>query len=276
MKQRIEVRSQAEFDACVKVGNIAIVIGCRVEARGNSSVVAWENSSVEARENSSVVAWGNSSVVARGNSSVVAWENSSVEARGNSSVEAWGNSSVEARGNSSVVARGSVFVRLFSALSIKASAYVFIMIHGPAQTLEGGNQTQAAPIPTTGAEWCEYNGIDPASADYRIPDIDAAILKSIEANKAAGTNGLNMSSWHGEKCDETNWCNTTHCRAGYAICLAGKAGFALEKRYGPELAGQMIYAVSRPDKPLPDFHASNEAAMRDIIASAADADSSAS
>ena len=35
----------------------------RVEARGNSSVVAWENSSVEARGNSSVVAWGNVQVV---------------------------------------------------------------------------------------------------------------------------------------------------------------------------------------------------------------------
>ena len=59
MKTRVEVRSQAEFDACIKASNIAVVIGC--------SVVAWENSSVVARENSSVVAWGNSSVVARGN-----------------------------------------------------------------------------------------------------------------------------------------------------------------------------------------------------------------
>ena len=59
MKQRIEVRSQAEFDACIAVGNIAIVIDCHVEARGNSSVEARENSSVVAWENSSVVAWGN-------------------------------------------------------------------------------------------------------------------------------------------------------------------------------------------------------------------------
>ena len=53
-----------------------LVIGGKVEARENSSVVARENSSVVARENSSVVAWGNSSVVAWGNSSVVAWGNS--------------------------------------------------------------------------------------------------------------------------------------------------------------------------------------------------------
>jgi hypothetical protein len=229
MKKRVEVRSQAEFDACVKVGNIAIVIDCRVEARGNSSVEAWGNSSVVARENSSV--------------------------------EAWGNSSVEAR--------GSVFVRLFSAFSVKASAHVSIMVHGPAQSIEGGNQIQAAPAPTTGAEWCEYWGIDAATVSYVIPNIDAAILESIEAHKAAGTNGLNMGHWHGEKCDETNWCQTTHCRAGYAICLAGKAGFDLERKYGAETAGQMIYAASRPALPLPDFHASTDCAMADMIACAA-------
>ena len=67
----------------------------RVEARENSSVVAWGNSSVVARENSSVVAWENSSVEARENSSVVAWENSSVEA--------WENSSVDGNGNSQIV-----------------------------------------------------------------------------------------------------------------------------------------------------------------------------
>jgi len=229
MKKRVEVRSQAEFDACIKLGNIAIVIGCHVVARENSSVEAWENSSVEA--------WENSSVEARENSSVVAWENSSVEA--------WGN----------------VFVRLWSALKIKASAHVSIMVHGSAQSLEGGRQMQAAPEPRTGAEYCEFHGIDPATADYVVPNIDAAILAALESKKAQG---LDMSGWHGGQCDETNWCNTTHCRAGFAICLAGKAGFVLEKKYGSETAGRMIYAVSRLNLPLPDFFADDEAALEDI------------
>lgn len=77
-----------------------------------------------------------------------------------------------------------------------------------------------------------------------------------------------MSSWHGEECDESNWCGTTHCRAGYAICLAGKAGFDLEKKYGAEMAGNMIYAVSRPDRELPRFQASNSVALADIKKSA--------
>ena len=246
MTKRIEVHSQAEFDLCVKAGNIAIVIGCSVVAWGNSSVEARGNSSVVARENSSVVARGNSSVEARENSSVVAWENSSVEA--------WGN----------------VFIRLFSALSIKASVHVAIMPHGDAQTLTGGRVLAAMPAPQTGAEWCEYYGIDRATSPLVIPNIDAAILASIEKNEAAGTNGLDMGSWHAAPCDETNWCKTTHCRAGYAICLVGKAGFELEHKFGSETAGKMIYAASRPDKPLPNFHATNAEAMADIRACAAE------
>ena len=242
MKKRIEVRTQAEFDVCVKAGNIAVCVG-----------------------GGFFVAWGSSHVVARGSSHVVAWESSHVEAWESSHVEAWGSSHVEARGSSHVVAWGNVFVRLFSALSIKASTHVAIMVHGDAQSIEGGQQMTAMK-PNTGADWCEYFGIDPTKSDLVVPNIDAAILASLAAH--ANTNGLDMGSWHGESCDETNWCNTTHCRAGYAICLAGKAGFELERKVGPEVAGQMIYAASRPDKPLPDFHTNTETALADIRACA--------
>ena len=103
-----------------------------------------------------------------------------------------------------------------------------------------------------------------------VPHIDAAILASIVANKATGKNGLEMGRWHGGGCDETNWCNTTHCRAGYAICLAGKDGFALEAKVGSAAAGALIYAKSRPNKPVPDFYCDNERAMADIVACAAE------
>jgi len=232
-------------------------------AWGNSSVVARDNSSVVARGNSSVVAWGNSSVVARDNSSVVAWDNSSVEARGNSSVEARDNSSVVAWDNSSVVAWGSVFVRLFGARAVTASSHVVVMIHGWAAALNGGRQVPAAPVPVTGREWAEYYGIKP-DAPFKVDGIDSKILAAIET----GLGRLDMGAWHGGDCDQTNWCGTSHCRAGYAICLAGEAGFALERKYGPEVAGRMIYAVSRPDAPVPDFFADTETALADIRASA--------
>ena len=104
-----------------------------------------------------------------------------------------------------------------------------------------------------------------------IPNIDAAILAAIEKNKAAGTNGLEMRSWHGdeEKANEAEWCGTTHCRAGYAICMAGKAGFDLEKKYGPSTAGMLLYMKSTPDAPIPNFYTDNETAMADIKARAA-------
>ena len=76
--KNIIVKNQAELDKLpidfdgriyVEFGtpyNRAVVnrkFKCAVVARGNSSVVAWGNSSVVARENSSVEAWGNSKIV---------------------------------------------------------------------------------------------------------------------------------------------------------------------------------------------------------------------
>ena len=111
----------------------------RVEACGNSSVVARENSSVVARENSSVEACGNSSVEAWGNSSVVAWGNSSVEACGNSSVVAWGNSSVVARENSSVVARENSSVVARENSSVEARENSSVVARENSSVAGGGN-----------------------------------------------------------------------------------------------------------------------------------------
>ena len=250
MQRKIEVRSQAEFDACVAKGNIAIVIGCSVVARGNSSVEAWDNSSVVAREDSCVEAWNNSSVVS--------WDNSSVVAREDSCVEAWDNSYVIARDSCSVEARGNVFIRLFSARSIKGSASVVVINHdGP--PLECGHQIVATPQPTLGNEWCEFNAID-RNAPFRVENLDKKMWDILKDSPTK----LRMDYWHGDPCNETNWCNTTHCRAGYAICLAGVEGFKLEEKYGAEMAGRIIYAVSNPDKELPYFFASDAEALADI------------
>ena len=130
--------------------------------------------------------------------------------------------------------------------------------------------------------WAYETGADLRDADLRgaylgeiletvplIPNIDAAILAAIEKNKAAKVNGFDMSSWHGKPCDETNWCQTTHCRAGYAICLAGKEGFELERKYGSANAGMFLYLKSTPNEPIPDWGATNERAMADMKARAA-------
>jgi hypothetical protein len=89
-----------------------------------------------------------------------------------------------------------------------------------------------------------------------VPEIDAQILCAIgEAGQ-----DLEMGNWHGK-----SPCGTTHCRAGWAITLAGEAGRKLEQVFGPSTAGALIYALSRPDKPVPDFYADNFAAMESIV-----------
>lgn len=69
---------------------------------------------------------------------------------------------------------------------------------------------------------------------------------------------LVMRDWH--------TCATAHCRAGWAIVLAGEAGEALEDRVGPCAAGALIYHASTGM--IPDFFASDKDARTDIVACA--------
>lgn len=85
-----------------------------------------------------------------------------------------------------------------------------------------------------------------------IPDIHRAILAACTADGA----GLDMSRFH--------TCATTHGRAGWAIHLAGAAGYALEERYGPEVAGALIYHASDPMIRTPKFLSANAVAMADM------------
>jgi len=107
-----------------------------------------------------------------------------------------------------------------------------------------------------------------------VPNLDAVMLQTLIRHAKAGTNGLWMTQWHepikteygetsGEEINEENWCKTTHCRAGYAVCLAGKEGWNLERRLDPEDAGIMIYFKSVGHHP--NFYAGTEDALYDII-----------
>jgi len=86
----------------------------------------------------------------------------------------------------------------------------------------------------------------------RLPHIDALILQQLDQPGCQ----LAMQDWH--------TCETTHCRAGWAIHLAGEKGYALEDRVGPGVAGALIYAASRPDQPIPDFCATDDHALADL------------
>ena len=65
-----------------------------------------------------------------------------------------------------------------------------------------------------------------------------------------------MESWH--------TCETTHCRAGWVVTLAGDKGKALEQRFNTELAAMLIYRESgSPINPC-RFYDDNEAALEDM------------
>ena len=80
------------------------------------------------------------------------------------------------------------------------------------------------------------------------------ILAAIEAG------GLNMDQWH--------TCKTTHCVGGWT-CVLAPGGKEFEKLF-PSTgdAAAQILRKSRPDAPLPNFVASDEAAMAFIRARA--------
>ena len=88
-----------------------------------------------------------------------------------------------------------------------------------------------------------------------MPHLDAAILAAIEAGGQ-----LDMRAWH--------TCATAHCRAGWAVTLAGARGTALEDAIGSAAAGALIYAASRPHLPVPNFYASIDEALADLRAGA--------
>ena len=87
-----------------------------------------------------------------------------------------------------------------------------------------------------------------------VENLDARILDAV----TIGGGKLEMSSVH--------VCETTHCRAGWAVTLAGKAGLDLEAELGWQRAASMIYRASTGR--VPHFYATNERALEDIKACA--------
>jgi len=127
---------------------------------------------------------------------------------------------------------------------------------------------RSANLRSANLSYADLSYADLSSADLRsanlrqifkaLPDLknpDAMILAAIE-------NGgkLEMSDWHK--------CETTHCRAGWYIQLAGSAGTMLEAVYGAPAAGAIIFTKAYPTKRVPDFYADNDAALADIRANA--------
>jgi len=85
-----------------------------------------------------------------------------------------------------------------------------------------------------------------------IPNIHSKVLEAVEK-----PNALKMDSWH--------TCETTHCRAGWVVVLAGEEGKKLEEETSTLFAAMQIYKASSDIKVSPNrFFDSNKIAMEDI------------
>ena len=91
-----------------------------------------------------------------------------------------------------------------------------------------------------------------------VPILEKPYTKILEA---INVGGLEMETWH--------TCKTTHCVGGWTVTLA-PGGKEFEAKWQTANAARMILSASRPGAPLPNFTASNEAAMAFIEARAAE------
>ena len=71
------------------------------------------------------------------------------------------------------------------------------------------------------------------------------------------TDSLNMSEWH--------TCDTTHCRAGWVVFLAGEEGKKLEEKTSTLFTAMQIYKKSSPIRVSPTrFFETNDEALADM------------
>ena len=100
---------------------------------------------------------------------------------------------------------------------------------------------------------CDLSGADLSGCNLGdVPVVPDLHRRMEEVTRTEGA--LDMGDWH--------TCETTHCRAGWAIRLAGEAGTKLERKIGSAAAGALIYAASTGI--VPDFCATDAAARADI------------
>jgi len=139
--------------------------------------------------------------------------------------------------------------------------------------------------------WARRNGADLSGADLRDADLRGADLSDADLRDAvlrgadlrgavlrgadlrgalvienihqkvyaaaSQPDALDMGDWH--------TCETTHCRAGWVVTLAGKEGQKLESRIGTAAAASLIYLASDPSLDrFPSFYCGNGEALADM------------
>ena len=116
----------------------------------------------------------------------------------------------------------------------------------------GGADLRGADLSGADLRGANLGGADLGGCPVKIEGIHQAVYAA-----ASKPDTLNMSDWH--------TCDTTHCRAGWVIHLAGDAGRALEWAMGTPAAAAVIYMASDPElERVPDFYCSDDEALEDM------------
>jgi hypothetical protein len=140
----IEVRTQADLEkALAKTNNgadelIVCLGGGHFTLRENSTATLWENSTATLRENSTATLWGNSTATLWGNSTATLWENSTATLRENSTATLRGNSTGR----------------------VDAQPHSHVRRDPRSTAAINGGIVLDLLIPKTGAEWCDFYGLD--------------------------------------------------------------------------------------------------------------------
>lgn len=125
---------------------------------------------------------------------------------------------------------------------------------------EGGERADlsGADLSEADLSWADLIGANLSGANLSeangLPLIDAFEINTAMLTACQREGALKMDAWH--------TCDSTHCRAGWAVILHPQ-GKLLESIYGTNAAAALIYNACAGF--VPDFYASNEDAMADII-----------
>jgi uncharacterized protein YjbI with pentapeptide repeats len=129
-----------------------------------------------------------------------------------------------------------------------------------------GTDLRYADLSGADLRYADLSGTDLSGANLRganlryadlsgvpvIPEIHKRVYGAVSLPGA-----LEMGAWH--------TCETTHCRGGWVVTLAGEDGKALEIKIGTSAAAALIYIKSDPTLArVPSFHASNADALADM------------
>jgi len=130
----------------------------------------------------------------------------------------------------------------------------------------GGAYLRGADLSGADLSGANLSGADLSGADLSGADLSDKGLKGVPVipkihqtvfDAVSQPQALHMESWHK--------CETTHCRAGWVVTLAGEGGKALEWAMGTPAAAAIIYLASDPKiEKIPNFYANNTNALADM------------